>query len=77
MAPGKRQKKGSIMANVATGIGMVLVFTIGLPVVVIGGSVQLLGTGVSRLFCSNDRYVSNGKTHQFQGIRRGVRIFPA
>ena len=76
MAPGRRQKKGSWTAKIAVGIGYVLVGTLGLPVVLSGGSVQLLSTGLSRLFCPNDGY-TNGKKSSFQPTRKGVKIFPA
>ena len=73
MAPGRRQKKGTIMSKIASGFGIVLLCTIGLPVVIVGGSIQLLSTGLGKVFCSSGAY-TNGK---IQPMRRGVRVFPA
>ncbi len=75
MAPGQRKKKEGYFQKVTGAIGMGLLITIGLPVVLVGGVLQLGVTGLGYL-CRGLDGSSNGKKHEFKPMRKGVRIYP-
>jgi hypothetical protein len=81
MAPGIRKKKESCFTKVTSAIGMVFLVTLGAPVVLVGGIVQLGGAALSygfraAGFAGGDDGSSNGRKHTFTPMRKGVRIHP-
>ncbi len=76
MVAGRRKKTETCFTKVAGAIGMGLLVTLGLPVVIVGGALQLGVTGLGYLCRSYDA-TSNGKKQGFKPTRKGVRVFPA
>lgn len=75
MPIGRKKKEQTCFSKVTNGIGMVFLITLGLPVVLVGGIVQLGGAALSYGFRSFDGG-SNGKKQEFKPMRKGVRIHP-
>ena len=74
MATGQRKKtKIGCLATVSTGIGYLLMGTIALPIVVIGGLFELGAKGIGKLIGPPGRGRRNST---FRPMRKGVRIYP-
>ena len=71
----RKRREDTCYTKVTNGVGMFFLITLGLPVVLVGGIVQLGGVAVSYAFRRFDG-PSNGKKHDFKPMRKGVRIHP-